>query len=285
MAANRIYSEEEIGRVLKRAAEIQGKQPRTSGYGLSLDEIQELAADSGIDPELVLAAVSELKADQEALKKNIWGGPLSSTLIRSVEGQISDETWEEMLALLRRNYKETGETERRGSTRQWMSRGHDGRRSHLIATYRDGRTELEHFYGNPTIGIPFYIIPLILSLVSLPIIFEPMGLGGWPAFFTWFSFVSATLVLARFAVSTKSTGMHNRTKVVLDDLAALAKRRMPTVAATAEPMVATATESTAARPSAADVKSAQSAGPYLQVPSDEFKSGQAPTKDEKRRER
>lgn len=277
MAEDRIYSEEEIGRVLKRAAEIQGKQPRTSGYGLSLAEIQELAADSGIDPELVIAAVSELKADQEALKKNIWGGPLSSTLIRSVEGQLSDDTWEEMLALLRRTYKETGETERRGTTRQWMSRGQDGRRSHLIATYRDGRTELEHFYGNPTIAIPFYIIPLILSLIALPIIFEPMGLEGWPAFFTWFSFVAAMVGLARFGVSTRATGMHNQTKEMLDDLAALAKRRSPASEGTMDraPSMQAATE----------VITSQVAGPYLQVPSDEYASDPAASTSAKNRER
>ena len=279
MAQDRIYSEEEIGRVLKRAAEIQGKQPRTSGYGLSLAEIQELAADSGIDPELVTAAVSELKADQEALKKTIWGGPLSSTLIRSVEGQLSDDTWEEMLAMLRRTYKETGETERRGTTRQWMSRGQDGRRSHLIATYRDGRTELEHFYGNPTIAIPFYIIPLILSIIALPIIFEPMALSGWPAFFVWFAFVSSTIGLARFGVSTKATGMHNQTKEMLDELAALAKRRAPA----SEPTPATA--ATASQETAPPIKATQAAGPYLQVPADEFTSSSATSKTGQQRER
>ncbi|MFT4604283.1 MAG: hypothetical protein ACI9W4_001013 [Rhodothermales bacterium] len=258
MAQDRIYSEEEIGRVLKRAAEIQGKQPRSSSYGLSLDELKELASDSGIDPELVIAAVSELKADQEAQEKTFWGGPLSSTLIRSVDGRLSDDTWEEMVAILRRAYKETGETERRGTTRQWMSKGQDGGRGHLIATYRDGRTELELFYGNPTIAIPFYIIPLVLSIIALPIIFEPMGLSGWPAFFVWFTFVASMLGAARFGVSTSASGMHNKTKNMVDDLAALAKKRAPEAAAPQQP--------------APEVKATQAAGPYLQVPSDDFKS-------------
>ncbi|NNE70101.1 MAG: hypothetical protein HKN29_07015 [Rhodothermales bacterium] len=268
--ADRIYSEEEIGRVLKRAADMQGKKRKTSSYGLSLDEIQELASDSGIDPDLVVAAAMELKADQEALKKNLWGGPLSTTLIRSVDGPLSDDTWEEMLAILRRQYKETGETERRGSTRQWMSRGQDGKRAHLIATYRDGRTELELFRGNPTIAIPFYILPVVFGIIALPIIFEAFSLSGFPAFFAWISFVTVLVGAARTGVSAMGTKMHQQSLDLVEELAALGRKRaMATGGARHAETTGTGVQVSAA---GVDTKVA-AAGPYLQVPEDEYASG------------
>lgn len=281
MAQDRIYSEEEIGRVLKRAADMQGKKPRSSSYGLSLDEIQELASDSGIDPDLVIAAAMELKADQEALKKTLWGGPLSTTLIRSVDGPISDDTWEEMLAILRRKYKETGETERRGSTRQWMSRGQDGKRAHLIATYRDGRTELELFRGNPTIAIPFYILPIIFGLIALPIIFEPLALSGFPAFLVWISFVTFMLGVARTGVSAVGSRMHNRSLELVEELAALARQRAATPSAAQD----SAQSAQTSHKQTSGTTQAASAGAYLQVPSDEFGSSDKDSDAQRERER
>lgn len=279
MAQDRIYSEEEIGRVLKRAADMQGKKPRSSSYGLSLEEIKELASDSGIDPDLVIAAAMELKADQEALKKTLWGGPLSTTLIRSVDGPISDDTWEEMLAILRRKYKETGETERRGSTRQWMSRAQDGKRAHLIATYRDGRTELELFRGNPTIAIPFYILPLIFGIIALPIIFEPLALSGFPAFLAWISFVTFMLGVARTGVSSMGSKMHSQSLELVEELAALARQRTRTESPPPT------RESAGSDKDAAGTAQAASAGAYLQVPSDEFGNSEKDADAQRERER
>ena len=58
----RVYSKEEIGRILKEAASRQDTEGNRAVTGLSLAELQQLARDSGIDrydllPPATLAAV------------------------------------------------------------------------------------------------------------------------------------------------------------------------------------------------------------------------------------
>jgi hypothetical protein len=61
----RIYNEEEIAKLLKRAAELETERSvsRDNGFknGLSLNELAQIASESGIDPELVQRAASELE--------------------------------------------------------------------------------------------------------------------------------------------------------------------------------------------------------------------------------
>jgi hypothetical protein len=61
--ADRIYNEKEVARLLNRAAEMETERSVSdqSGFknGLSLDELTQIAADSGIDPELVRKAAQE----------------------------------------------------------------------------------------------------------------------------------------------------------------------------------------------------------------------------------
>jgi hypothetical protein len=274
---DRIYSEEEIGRVLKRAAEIQGKQPKATTYGLSLAEMQELARDSGIDPGLVAAAVLELNSDQVAREKNWWGGPMTHTLIRSVDGPISDDTWEELLAVLRRTLKETGSTEQRGTTRQWMSKTQEGGQSHLIATYRDGRTELELMSGNPTNAVPFAILPIITSVIALPVIFAGMGLSGLPGVLVWLAWFTSMVSMGRFGVGMVSDRGHAESKELIEDLMTIAQRsaaqerrldKSPTDAERAQP----ALEATAQKRSRK-----RKSGAYLQIPEDEFGDSAGPS--------
>lgn len=61
---DRIYNEEEVAKLLKRAAEMEAERSvsRDNGFknGLSLEELAQIASESGIDPELVQKAAIEL---------------------------------------------------------------------------------------------------------------------------------------------------------------------------------------------------------------------------------
>ena len=62
MSDKRIYTDKEISAVLKRATELQGAQGPAGGTsGLSLDELEQIAAEVGIDPNYVKAAALELE--------------------------------------------------------------------------------------------------------------------------------------------------------------------------------------------------------------------------------
>ncbi len=88
--SERIYNEEEIAKLLKRAAELETERSisRDNGFknGLSLNELAQIASESGIDPELVQRAADELdKADRNK--------PLPNQDARIKSNEIVCERW------------------------------------------------------------------------------------------------------------------------------------------------------------------------------------------------
>ena len=55
-----LFDEREISAILKCAAEIQSADGPARTFGLSLAELQQLAAEAGIGPQSVAAAAAEL---------------------------------------------------------------------------------------------------------------------------------------------------------------------------------------------------------------------------------
>ena len=66
MSGQRIYSEEEVTRLIRRAIELEAgrsvAEDDSSGAGLTITEIEQVAAEAGIDPELIQKAANELNS-------------------------------------------------------------------------------------------------------------------------------------------------------------------------------------------------------------------------------
>jgi hypothetical protein len=278
--SGRTYSEEEIGRVLKRVAEMQQRTRQRTGAGLTLEELRELAAEAGLDPHLVDAAAREIDAGAEPDDSNMWGGPFTVTYLRSVDGEISEETWEGMLAELRREFKTTGVTEERGLARQWGTEHHAGseRTAHLIATKKDGRTELEVFWTSPVIGV-IYLTALLPSIIALPIIFEGIGMEGLAGFLVWLMCAIVFVLGARTLVSTVAGKARREVSALAD--------RLEEIAATASssPIATPVSRATVDHlPDNRTVKSNEP-GPYMQLDIDEESEASDPQQRSRRRTR
>ena len=88
--------------MLKRATELQGAQGPAGGTsGLSLDELEQIAAEAGIDPNYVKAAALELEEGRTDTSYPVWGGPTSIDLERIVEGEMTEAKWEEAVGEIR----------------------------------------------------------------------------------------------------------------------------------------------------------------------------------------
>ncbi|NBC64877.1 MAG: hypothetical protein GVY07_04315 [Bacteroidetes bacterium] len=63
--SDRIYSEEEVARLIRRAVELESERTTSGGggseQGLTMNDLEKIAADSGIDPELMRKAAEELE--------------------------------------------------------------------------------------------------------------------------------------------------------------------------------------------------------------------------------
>jgi hypothetical protein len=84
---NRIFSEEEVQKLIKRAAELEAERSvsgRGSGKnGLSIEELKQVAFEAGLDPRLIEQAASEL--EKKPTDEN--------EIVRVNRDEISSEIW------------------------------------------------------------------------------------------------------------------------------------------------------------------------------------------------
>ena len=99
MSNKRLYTEKEISTILKRAGERQAEQGEKETQGLSLEEIQHIAGEVGLDPAIVASVASELemKLGNEKDKSKL-GLPSRVETERVLPGTVSEDQWPEIVA-------------------------------------------------------------------------------------------------------------------------------------------------------------------------------------------
>ncbi|HLK14766.1 MAG TPA: hypothetical protein VKT78_08175, partial [Fimbriimonadaceae bacterium] len=104
-----------------------------------LDELQRVAGEVGIQPEMVAKAVGELA--NPIAEPTIELTASTIQLDREFEGVFDDEAWEDAVSELRMLARRAGTTKQRGSTSEWMCRT-DSMLVTFAATRRGERTRL-----------------------------------------------------------------------------------------------------------------------------------------------
>jgi hypothetical protein len=185
---DRVYGEEEVNALLKRALELQtaeGHQPVT---GLSLDEIREIAARVGIEPRYLLAAAVDFdRPESEPKKRYLVGGPSAVDVSRVISGEIGEEEWGVIVDELQRTFGELGRTDRHGRNRTWGGSDRGLVEIQAAVQSKDGMTSIRltrRFEGlvGLTVGVGS-ILSLLASLVvagalDLPLLAELAIAGG-----------------------------------------------------------------------------------------------------------
>ncbi len=143
----RRYGEKEIGLILKRASELQHKQPEgtTEGAGLTLADLEEIAAEAGIDRQHLRQAAAELESglvdERSGVVARLLGGPLSIELERSLPGELAERDFERLVSEIQRTAEGHGQASKLGRTLTWQSRTPNTERSlQVTVSSRDGRT-------------------------------------------------------------------------------------------------------------------------------------------------
>jgi hypothetical protein len=181
-AHDRVYSEEEIGRILKEAASLQDREGTRPTTGLSLIELQQLARDTGIDPRHVESAALALADRSDQDTGTLLGGPLQMTMRRRIKGSVSQETFARMVSEARRMLRRTGTTSEAGAIREWSAPSQIGASTSLTLREFDDHTDIEIFWTeSQLLPIPFIAVPVIGIVVWLGIILNDMALTGLTA--------------------------------------------------------------------------------------------------------
>ena len=121
MSTPRRFSEREIREVFERAAAQQQAASQPSD-GLTLAEMQEVAASAGIAPEFV-AAAAQAVALGEPERGRTTAGPVPTGVYHTerLPGPPTDEAWGRLVADLRRTFDAEGTVRADGPVREWRN--------------------------------------------------------------------------------------------------------------------------------------------------------------------
>lgn len=94
------YDPEQIRALLARAANLQATERTPDGEGLTIEELKEVARESGIDPKYI-----ELASTEGQLRTQThWGMPSRVSRERWVEGTLDDAAWKVMTRRFAREF-------------------------------------------------------------------------------------------------------------------------------------------------------------------------------------
>lgn len=117
----RRYADAETALILRRAAELQGTAPESS-TSPSLAELEQVAAEAGIEPRYVRQAAAELASPLSPSRANgILGAPESLWLERVVPGEIPASAFDAVVEEIRSALGMAGHTTVLGRGFTWTS--------------------------------------------------------------------------------------------------------------------------------------------------------------------
>lgn len=151
----RRYSDEEVRKLLERATELQRTEPsRTDPSGLTLDELESIAREAGIDVDAVRRAAMELDTGVQPAPRwtrRLMGEPAQVILERALPGEASREALEELVPLIQSVAEVVGRVTVAGRTLTWQARDPTSLRDlNVVVSVRSGETRVrvQESYGN-----------------------------------------------------------------------------------------------------------------------------------------
>ena len=193
MSDNERYSEEEVGLILHRAAEIQ------PGRSMSLAELEAVADEAGIDRALVRQAASEVRLEKHRSAPVVApsGGAFGPTRIvfeRTIQGTVDPMMWDDIVAEIRRHLDLDGAADKVGKELIWATRPTDEspRKIRVIVTPRAGKTLVRveentgplaggvygGIMGGGGAGGLGWIIPVSIAVLHMPLLI-PVFFAVW----------------------------------------------------------------------------------------------------------
>ena len=142
MDGEKRYDEKAAAEILRRAAELERARAGGPVGGLTRADLEKVAVDAGLDPAAVRAAIAEHERSGETLPgAGLFGGPLSASFERELEGELDEEGVEQVLASAQQALGMHGRWYRSGRLWSWSPEGVT-RQLRVSVEVQDGRTRL-----------------------------------------------------------------------------------------------------------------------------------------------
>jgi len=146
----RRYNDKELALILKLAAERQAAPSPSDHYGLSLTEIQQIAAEAGIDPQHVAEAAAALEAHYGHRKFSLLGAPTKFLFDRTITGEVSKTELSEMIELIPQVTGIQGQASQIFDSVEWRSKDVWDRVLYVTIRSQKGQTKIKvlgHWWG------------------------------------------------------------------------------------------------------------------------------------------
>ncbi len=140
----RLYGEKEIGQILKRATELQHKDPPASSTGsMTLQELESIASEVGIDPTYLRRAAQEVDAGPAQMSRWEKAAGEEIHLVRevTVPGELPEDGFGRVVGVMQRGTSDHGQASRLGRTITWHAEtSNKYRKIRLSVASHDGHT-------------------------------------------------------------------------------------------------------------------------------------------------
>jgi hypothetical protein len=157
-STSRRFNEKEVALIIKRASELQQTETTTeSNTGMSLAELEQVAREAGLDPELVRRAAADLDTRvSDQTPSRFLGSPTVLRLERTIDGEVPAEEYEPMVLEMQRLLGGTSTASTIGRTLQFSLAG----RNHHHASGREVQVTITPRNGHTTIRVEERLGPL-----------------------------------------------------------------------------------------------------------------------------
>ena len=124
MSARR-YSEQEVRKILELATRDRSvsapASSASSASGLTLNEIQSIGAEVGIESGVVARAAAELDEHPDIQTRAVLGVPFATGMTVALPRALTEEEWDQLVAELRSTFGARGSVRSEGSYKEWRN--------------------------------------------------------------------------------------------------------------------------------------------------------------------
>jgi hypothetical protein len=177
---DRHYSDQEVALILRKAAQLDtGAAAPDAGEGLSLAEIERIAREVGIAPDVVARAAALISSEVPGTAARIFGGPANFRAEHEAGGTLPRERYGDVVEAIQRALDKSGKVSEVLDGLEWQTEGETTRVTVAVRPAA-GRTRVQILVdrgGSAVLAyLPFGLAALIGGAATGAIL-EP-GLGG-----------------------------------------------------------------------------------------------------------
>lgn len=144
MSSKRTFSKEEISKIISRASKIQARKDLYGDeQGLTEAELIHIAEEVGIDSDSLFEAIQSSELPELDSDFNWITASSKIQDLHTVNGEVTQETWEEIVQEIRRATGGIGKLNKVGKSYEWEQRLKEVGYKHISLTPENGRTKIQ----------------------------------------------------------------------------------------------------------------------------------------------